>query len=159
MNPQYDKELELDIDGALKQLPELQAPPTLCRRVLAVLEQRRAQRWYNQPWQNWPKPLRLGALALLSLLFGGLCFASWRLTRAAGVSAALEEVATAFSGLTTLWNLLNVLLGAVVLVFKHLGTAFTIGCIVMAGLGYATCLGLGTAWVRLAFARRSGNEI
>ncbi len=35
-----------------------------------------------------------------------------------------------------------------------LGTGFLIGCGVALALGYATCLGLGTVYVRLGFARR-----
>jgi uncharacterized membrane protein len=154
MNSEHERELELEIDRELKSLRELEAPGTLARRVLLAIEQRRAVRWYNQPWQNWPVVLRISAMALLSIMFGGLCVASWQLTKAAGVSTAFQEVAGLFSGLTTLWNIVNVLLGAIVLVAKHLGTGFMIGCVVIAGLVYALCLGLGTAWVRLAFARR-----
>jgi hypothetical protein len=154
MNSEHERELELEIDRELKGLPDLEAPGTLARRVLLVIGQRRALRWYNQPWQNWPMALRIVALAFLSLMFGGLCVASWQLTRAAGVSAAFQEVSGVFSGLATLWNIINVLLGAVVVVFRHLGTGFMIGCVAIAGLGYALCMALGTAWVRLAFARR-----
>jgi hypothetical protein len=154
MNSQYDRELEQQVDRELKSLPELEAPVTLARRVMATLQQRRALAWYRQPWQNWPLFLRVAAFAFLSGIFGGLCVACWQLTRAAGVSAALQEVGGLFSGLTTLWNIVNVLLGAVVLVAKHLGTGFIIACVAIAGLGYALCLTLGTAWVRLASARR-----
>ena len=154
MNSDYQKDLELEIDRELNRLADLEAPSTLSRRVLLAIERRRGLKWYRQPWQNWPMPLRIAALVMLSVMFGGLCFASWRLTRAAGFAAAVEEVGGLFSGLGTIWNIINVLLGAVVLVFKHMGTAFLIGCAAIAALGYALCLGLGTAWVRLAFARR-----
>lgn len=154
MNSPYDRELELEIDRELNQLPELKAPATLSRRVLRAIEQQHALRWYNQPWQNWPAPLRATALGLLSVCFGGLCVASWQLTRAAGMTAAMQEVGGLFSGLATVWNIITVLLGAIVLVIKSLGTGFMIGCALIAALGYALCLGLGTAYVRLAFARR-----
>jgi hypothetical protein len=154
MNSEYERELESEIDRELARLPQLEAPATLARRVLLAVEQRRGLRWYNMPWQNWPMVLRITALALLSILFGALCVASWQLTKAAGVSAAFQEVASLFSGLTTLWNIVNVLLGAIVLVAKHLGTGFIIGCVFVAGSGYALCLGLGTAWLRIASARR-----
>jgi hypothetical protein len=154
MNSEHERELEVEIDRALKALPELSAPGTLSRRVMLAIEQRRALRWYAQPWQNWPLALRITALALLSVMFGGLCVASWQLTRAAGVSAAMQEIGGLFSGLTTVWNIINVLFGAVVLVVKHLGTGVMIGCALIAGLGYALCVGLGTAYLRLAFARR-----
>ena len=100
-------------------------------------------------------PLRWAAISFLSLLFGGLCVASWQLTRAAGISAALQEVGELFSGLNTLWNLVNVLLSALLMVVKHLGTGFIIACFAIAALGYAVCLTLGAAWVRLASAHRS----
>ena len=154
MNSEHDRKLELEIDRELKALPELSAPGTLARRVMLAIEQRHSLRWYTQPWQNWPQPLRIAALALLLAMLGGLCIASWQLTRAAGFSAAMQEVGGLFSGLTTVWNIISALLGAVVLVVKHLGTGFMIGCALVAGLGYALCVGLGTAYVRLAFARR-----
>jgi hypothetical protein len=154
MNSEYQKDLELEIDRELKQLSELEAPATLSRRVMLAIKERQALRWYSQPWQNWPKGLRIAALVLLSSLFGGLCVASWQLSRAAGMSATMQEIGGLFSGLTTLWNIINVLLGAIVLVAKHLGTGFIISCALIVGLGYALCLGLGTACVRLAFARK-----
>jgi hypothetical protein len=158
MNSEYDRqleiEMEMEMDRELKALPELAAPGTLARRVMLAIEHRRALRWYNQPWQNWPFGLRIAAFGLLSIMFGGLCVASWQLTRAAGVSAAMQEVGGMFSGAASVWNIINVLFGAVVLVVKHLGAGFMIGCALLAGLGYALCVGLGTAYVRLAFARR-----
>ena len=154
MNPQYEKELELEIERRLRSLPELTAPATLARRVMEAIEQRRALRWYNLPWQGWPLSLRVASLALLLTMFGGLCFASFQLTRAAGFSAAFQEVANLFSGLNTLWNIIDVLLGAVVLVAKHFGAVFMIAGLIIVGFGYAVAFGLGTACVRLAFARR-----
>jgi hypothetical protein len=154
MNSEHERELELEIDRELKCLPDLDAPSALVRRVMLAIEQRHSLRWYNQPWQNWPLALRIAALALLSAMFGGLCVASWQMTRAAGMSAAMQEVAGLFSGLTTIWNIISVLLGAVVLVAKHLGTWFMVGVVAFAGLSYALCVGLGTAWLRLAMARR-----
>jgi hypothetical protein len=155
MTSDYHKKLELEIDRELKALPQLEAPASLSRRVLDSILQRHALPWYQQSWQHWPMPLRWAAISFLSLLFGALCVASWQLTRAAGISAALQEVGELFSGLNTLVNLVNVLLGAVVVVAKHLGTGFIIACFAITGLGYAVCLTLGAAWVRLASAHRS----
>src|SRR5579859_6913835 len=108
MSSEYERDLELEIDRQLKQLPELEAPATLSRSVMQAIQQRRAMRWFNQPWQYWPPALRLGALAFLSILFGGVCVAVWQLTRAAGMSAAIQEVGGLFSGLTTVWNIVSV---------------------------------------------------
>ena|SRR5690348_8404216 len=155
MKSQYDNDdLEFEIDRELKQLPDLEAPATLVRRVMQAVRQRQALPWYHQPWQNWPVALRIAALVLLSSLFGGLCVASWQLSRAAGMSATMQEIGGLFSGLATFWNILNVLLGAIIVVAKHLGTGFMVICALIVGLGYGLCLGLGTACVRLAFARK-----
>jgi hypothetical protein len=154
MNSEHERELELQIDRELKCLPDLDAPSALIRRVMSAIEAQRCARWYNQPWQNWPVALRVTALAVLSVMFGGLCVASWQLTRAAGVSAAMQEVGGLFSGLATIWNTINVLLGAVIVVVKHLGTWFLVGMLSFAAISYALCVGLGTAWLRLAMARR-----
>jgi hypothetical protein len=39
-------------------------------------------------------------------------------------------------------------------VVKKLGTGFIVTCLVAAGIGYAMCVGLGTVYFRLAFAKR-----
>jgi hypothetical protein len=154
MNSDYEKQLETKIQQELQSLPEWPAPPTLVRRVMQRLEYRASMPWYRQPWQMWPAGLRVAALVLLMASFGGVCVASWELTRAAGFSVAWAEVRESFSGIQALWNTINVLLGAVVLVLKHLGTGFIVGCGLAIGMGYAICVGLGTACVRLAWARR-----
>lgn len=155
MNYDDEKMLELEIDRELKALPELSAPSGFSKQVLARIRQRKMAPWYHQSWQYWPNPLRWFAIVFLSLLFSTLCVVSWRLTRAAGMSAALQEVGDLFSGLNTVWNILSVLLGTLVLVAKSLGTGFIIACFAVAGLGYAVCLTVGAAWVRLASAHRS----
>ena len=51
-------------------------------------------------------------------------------------------------------NTFNVLVSAAVLVVKKLGTGFIVTCLVAMGIGYAMCVGLGTVYFRLAFAKR-----
>jgi hypothetical protein len=154
MKPQYEKNLEAQIDRALKGLPDLMAPSGLLPRVLQTIARRHSLPWYRQPWQMWPPALRLVTMVFLLASCGALCAACWQLTRAAGFSVASQEVAQTFSGVTAIWNALNVLLSALVLVVKHFGTLFMIGCGLALALGYAICVGLGTACVRLAYARR-----
>src|SRR5262249_27603114 len=115
---------------------------------------RAALPWYRQPWQMWPRPLQLTTLAFLLVSCGTLCFACWELTRAAGYSAVMQEISQTFSGVSALWKTVNVLLGAIVLVVKHLGTPLLLACGLALSFGYAICVGLGTACVRLAYARR-----
>jgi hypothetical protein len=154
MNSDYEKRLEAEIDRELRALPELQAPASLMVRVRSAIAQRTAVPWYRQSWQMWPMVWRVAAMAVLLASFGGLCFASWQLTRAAGFSLAMQEVGHVFSGLTAIWTALNALAGAGLVVMKHLGTGFIIATCAAVVFGYAICVGLGTAVVRLAFARR-----
>ncbi len=154
MNPEYEKQLESEIDRELKGLPDLPAPGSLARRVLAGIEQRRSVPWYRQAWQNWPLPLRAGALVVLAALFGALCFAGWKLTHAQQLSIAMQQAGSWFSGITTLFNALNALGTTAVILFKHLGTGVLIGCLAAMALAWMMCLGLGTFCVRLALTRR-----
>jgi hypothetical protein len=154
MKPEYDEELEAVIDRELKGLPELPAPDTLASRVMLAIESRAKVAWYRQPWQMWPAALRMGSLVLLLALFGGLCFAGWRLAQSEAFIGATHQLGRWLSGVSALGNTLSVLLGAMVLAVKQLGTGFLIAALTAVAVGYALCLGLGTVCVRIAFARR-----
>jgi hypothetical protein len=65
-----------------------------------------------------------------------------------------RQAAGWFSGLTTLWNALNALVGTLAQAVQQLGRGFLIGALAAVALAWAMCLGVGTACVRLAFARR-----
>src|SRR5262249_44019545 len=135
-------------------LPDLPAPRHLLPSVMQQIARLNSLPWYQQPWQAWPVALRVATLAFLLASCGGLCVACWQLTRAAGFTAATQEIAPTFSFVTAIWNMFNVLLTALFLVLKHFGTAFLIGCCAAIAFGYAICVGLGTACVRLAYSRR-----
>jgi hypothetical protein len=154
MNLDYEKKLEAAIDRELRNLPELSAPATLTRRVLAALEQRANLPWYRRSWEVWPAPVRAASFALLAVLFGGLCFGVWMVPHTEGFTVALHQVGGWFSPVVAVWNALGALATAMVLAFRQLGTGFLIGAVVAVALAWALCLGLGTACVRLAFARQ-----
>jgi uncharacterized membrane protein len=154
MNPDYDKQLEAAISRELKALPELAAPDTLANRVMAALEQRARVPWYRRSWQTWPVALQAAALVVLLALFGGLCLGGWQLSQAEATTLALHRVGGWFSGLNVIGNTFHVLVNAVLLAVKKLGTGFIVACLVAAGIGYAMCVGLGTVYFRLAFAKR-----
>jgi hypothetical protein len=154
MNPDYQTKLEAAIDRELKGLSELTAPETLSRRVMAAIARRATVPWYRSAWQNWPAHLRIPAFALLIVFFGSLCFGAWKLPHTELATAGATKVSSWFLGLTSLWNALNAVVGVFVLAFKQLGTgliAAIVGAIVLA---WVMCIGLGTACVRLAWARR-----
>jgi len=154
MKPDRENQLEHQVDQLLKRLPEMDAPRTLTLRVMAAIHARTALPWYRQSWQTWPVPLQAVTLIVLVGSFGGFFYAAWELTRAAGYSAVQQEIGEMFSGASAIWNVIAVLLSAVRLVVERLGTGFIVGCIAAAALAYALFIGLGTVYVRLAFAQR-----
>jgi hypothetical protein len=154
MNPEYQKRLETEIGRELRGLPELQAPANLSKRVMEAISRREQVPWHRQSWEMWPAAVRFAAMVLMLGSFGALCFASWQLTRAAGFSTAMQEVGHLFSGVTAIWNALNAVAVAGLHVVRHFGTGFVIASCAAVAFGYLMCVGLGTACVRLAFARK-----
>ena len=154
MNADYDKQLEQDIDHQLKSLPELVAPPTLMSRVMREIAMRAHLPWYRQAWQSWPISLQAISLLLLLGLFAGISFACWELTRTPGAADLRAHLTGTISAITSFWTTLTVLLNALLLSAKKLGSGFMLGCLLAMGLAYATCIGLGTAYFRLAISGR-----
>jgi len=153
MYSEHDKQLEQQVDRALKALPDLAAPSTLAPRVMAILAARRELPWYRRSWEFWPPAVKALSLAIMIGGFGALCFAAWQLTQAAGYTVALEELGQRFAWLVTAWKTVLVLASAIAVVVKQLGTPFIAACCLALGVGYAICVGLGTICVRLAMAR------
>jgi hypothetical protein len=154
MNPDYDKQLEAAVSRELKALPELSAPDALASRVMAAIEQRARVPWYRRSWQTWPAALQAASLVVLLALFGGLCLGGWQLSQTGTATLALHRAGEWFSGLGVIGNIFNALANAAVLVVKKLGTGFIVACLVVMGTGYAMCIGAGTVYYRLAFAKR-----
>lgn len=154
MRDPYEKDLEDAIHRELRALPDLAAPRGFAERVLASVEHRASRPWYRSAWQAWPAPLRVASLAVMALAFGALCFGAWRLTHAPVALSASEQVSGWMSEAAGIWRVLSAIGNAVVLVIRNLGTGFLVGCLAAIGLGYATCVGLGSACVKLALARR-----
>jgi hypothetical protein len=154
MNPQEEKRLALEIDQALRGLPELQAPATLIPRVRAALERRPSAPGYQHPWPDWPLPIRAAALIMLAAVFAALCYGAWRLPDTEGYVAATRHAAGWFAGLTALWSALNALILTLTRAVETLGRVFLVGCLAAAAFAWVLCLGLGAACLRLALTRR-----
>jgi len=91
---------------------------------------------------------------VLLVAFAGLCLGSWQLVHAPAVASATSEASGWFRTLSRSLSTLGVLANALVLAVKSLGPLVLCGIVVALLLGYATCVGFGTLYVRLAFARR-----
>lgn len=154
MNLNYEQQLESEIGGELRALPELAAPVGLANRVMAALEHRTRVPWYRRSWQTWPVSLRMTSLAVMLAFFGGLCVAGWELSQAEEMKFAVHRVGQWISSFSVIGNTLDVLAHSAVLTVKKLGTGFIVAAVVIGGTGYAMCMGLGTVYFRLAFAKR-----
>jgi len=153
MKPQLDAKLAALVDRQLKSLPELAAPLTLAPRVMAAIAARTAVS-PARGWQTWSLALRVASFACLAAIFLGLCFGGWHVTQSSAVTNATQEVHGLLALLKTLTSVLEAVLGALVLVVKQLGPIWLslIAAVVLAG--WISCLGLGTAFARLAWSRR-----
>jgi hypothetical protein len=154
MDSERQRRLEADVDRELKRLPDLTAPATLAPRVLVAIAHRASVPWYRQAWQMWPMPLRAASLLLGLALMGALGWGLGVLPQTPGAVLAVNHVAGWFSWLSAIWNVLNVILSALVLAAKQLGTAFFVAVLLLLAIAWAMCVGLGTVYVRLALARR-----
>lgn len=154
MNAEYEKQLEAGVRRELDALGELQAPPEIARRVMRVIEQRAAAPWYRREWQAWPVAVQVGSLVGLLAAFVFLCLGTSQLAHFATLTPAAHEVSGWFSLADAAWRAVNALASALELAFHNLNPAVVIGGGVLLLLCYAACLGLGTIYWRLAYARR-----
>jgi hypothetical protein len=147
MNPQYEKQLEASVRRELEALGELPAPPALANRIRQAIEQRAAAPWYRQSWAAWPFALRLGSLAALLLAFAGLCLGGWELTHGATGPGWFGGW---FAEAGALWRTLGVLTNTAGALLSRLGTGVIVVGVALVFASWVTCIGLGTAYVRLA---------
>lgn len=154
MNENKNSQLEAAVDRELKALPNLRASQTLLPRVMAVLEQRAGLPWYRRAWQTWPLPLQAVSMLVLLVAFAGLCLGSWQLVNAPAVASATSEASGWIRILSRTLSTLGVLVNALALAVRSLGPLVLFGIMMALLLGYAACVGFGTLYVRLAFARR-----
>lgn len=154
MNPNQDQQLESAISRELKALPELTVPKAVADRVMAAIACRAGVPWYRRSWEAWPLALRVASLAMLLALFGGLCFVAAEFPQSAMIGQAIQRAGQWFAGLNSLGTTLHILATSAELAIQKLGSALVIVVLVAAGLGYALCMGLGTLYFRMAFAKR-----
>jgi hypothetical protein len=154
MNPNHEPELETLVDRELKSLPPLPAPPSLAPRILAVIAACAEAPWYRRPWPTWPLALQGSSLAILLALFGTLCLGGVKLFQTEAVTETSAKVGGVLSVFELAWRTLGLLRDAGLQVIQHVGSGYVIGFAVVVLMAYALCLGLGSACVRFAYARR-----
>lgn len=147
MNQEYEKQLEACVRRELDGLNELPAPPALANRIMRTIEQRAAAPWYRQSWSTWSVGLQAASLTALLLAFGGLCVGAWMVTHGA---TAPNWFTTGVADASAIWRVVEVLGSTAVSLISRLGVGvLAIGAAMIFG-AWVTCIGLGTAYVRLA---------
>ncbi len=156
MNPEMEKELERQISRAMQGLPDLAAPPGFLARTMGALE--KPAPWRLKPWTVWPLFGRI-AFLVLALTTVAVALAGWRAAEPGLLAGASQRLAPAVAGVTSFWNVLSGLAGALTLAVEQLGRGFLLACLLAAAGASAVCAGFGTVFVRLALARSEKNEL
>ncbi len=155
MNPEFDKQLEAEIDRQLKDLPELAAPPTLISRTMNAIA-RPAAPWHARPWAMWPAGLRAAYLVVtLGALAGA--FLEWRAVAPGLFGSLAARFAHWRAGVECLSNAVGALAGAAAVILDHFGKGVVLPCVLVVILAYAACIGFGTVFVRLALSGSRRN--
>jgi len=144
-----------DLHRELKGLPDHRAPRTLIPRVLAVLEAQERLPWYKQPWLLWPAWARVAAALAGAALVGGLVWACLLIGETDGLSQMSHDVITdAVYIMESVLGLAALIVGSLAGAASQAYGAWLLGCGILCGVMYVFCIGLGTAFCRLAVRRR-----
>ena len=154
MDPNYEQKLEAAVRRELNTLGELPAPSGLEARILRAVEQRATAPWYRRAWPTWSQPLQVASAIALLLAFTALCFGAWHFTQTSAFAAVSEKLSGAFGCFGLFQRTLGLLVDSVGLAVGRLGPGVLAGVALALAAAYAVCAGLGTVYVRLAFARR-----
>ena len=154
MNSDYEHQLERAIDRELRGLPPVTAPSTLTARILAAIAQTAALPWYRRSWLSWSPGVRMTCFTILAVVFAGICLAAWQFPHSGVGSYCLAKGQGMLSVAATFLNAIHVLLGAIGMAVRQMGSVFLFGCVAAVIMGYLLCIGLGTVTLRLAWSRR-----
>jgi hypothetical protein len=140
------------LDRELKRLPEHPAPATLLPKIMAAIQAQAVLPWYRRNWWTWPAAAQ-AAFILAALIFIGV-IVYWMPTELIQDlrSLAAEKISRLAATLTTCWNTLNALAGALSLALGKTGgwplAAFIGGSLA----AYATLMAVGTVAYRVLVA-------
>jgi hypothetical protein len=156
MIPDFDPNLEAQIDRRLKELPELIAPRGLLERTMKAVAHSAPAR-QSRSWSSWPVGWRM------AYLISGLCalaavFLAWRTAGTALASVTAPALSRWAGNAGCVWATLETLGSAVALVVRHFGNWLVVVCL-LGALAYAACVGFGTLFFRYAFASTEGSRL
>jgi hypothetical protein len=156
MNPDFDPNLEAQIDRRLKELPELAAPRGLIERTMKAVALTVAAR-PSRSWSSWPLGWRL-AYVMTALCALGALFLGWR-AAATALAATTAPALSRWSGVAKcVWATLESLAAAASLVMHHFGYWLAVVGL-LGAVAYAACIGFGTLFFRYAFASNEESHL
>ena len=148
MDTNPDKFLEELIHKELAQLPERTAPESLIAGVLQQIQARAQKRWWQCGWIHWPAKIRFVSLALLLASVAGGLFGvaqAWDY-----VSSEFTPVSTAIDSLAAVWDVLDALGGAVILLARSTKPEWLLLALCVPLGMYFAFVGLATLCYRVA---------
>ncbi|HYG23594.1 MAG TPA: hypothetical protein VEH04_12485 [Verrucomicrobiae bacterium] len=152
-----EQDLESQVDRALKALPEIPAPQSLARSVLARAKSQSAAPWYQRPWHSWPVRLRAVSFGIMLAAFPALYFGIIQLINHSFAGVFAERARDSLNAVAILWNVATAIAQAGFAVIANLGPLFFVSAFLIAAVAYAACIGIGTLAVKLALTHRSSN--
>lgn len=158
MENNLDRKLEELIHRDLRELPEIQAPPTLGPRVLAAIQRRARRPWWQRPWTAWPVVLQCATLIALFGLLGFFFYGGHLAWKEYASGAISQSISTGLGLLISVETLVSTLTRALVLAGGSLNQVWLIGGTAVVLVMYLTCVGLGTVCFQMA-AKKRGKEI
>ncbi len=151
MDPEFDPKLEALLGAELKKLPPLSAPPSLVPRVMAFLVARQALPWWRRSWWDWPLAAK-AAFLLMGIAIAG-AFGSGGVLLDQGVVNYSQQVTERLAPAWTLWDSALSLRTAAGLLWDRAAQPLLVTLLIVAGLLYLVCVGVGTAFVRSTLKR------
>lgn len=146
------------LHACLRQMPDLEAPPSLVPDVMAIIRQRErsvARAWYRRPATSWPPAaqvaLAVGALLLLALLVIAGHQAAL-LLRGSSETTFLQSMA---DRLGVFWTAGGAVVEAIALAVRELWSPLFAAILATIFLAYFTLLGLGSTLWRAALRPHS----
>jgi hypothetical protein len=154
MEPNPQQILEQLIHRELTKLTDHDAPATLIPRVLAQIQARQHERWWQRAWPHWPLGAQLASLPILLAGAGTALFAAMVVWKLASGYSDLASVSDLLDTVWSAWDVVGVLGNAVMVLGRSLGQQLLLLLVLVPLSMYLACVGLGTLCYRMAACKR-----
>lgn len=153
MDDRYEKQLETVIHRRLRDLPEVPAPATLVPRVLYQIQLRAERRWWRRPWAYWPLRARWLVTFAVALMVGVFGWGEWLWQT--DLRTELWRLTLGWANVDTAnWHVPVTLANAAGTTMRAVAGQYWIYAATLLLLMYGTCIGIGTAFVRVIGQQR-----